>query len=61
MTIYLDSPEIDVLSKETSVRGSIVRLALQKAASVDPTERVLLEEALRELLCRFEGEERIQA
>lgn len=61
MILSLDSPEIAKLTKETSIRGSIARLALQKAVSADTADKMLLDEALQELLRRFDGKESAQA
>ncbi len=53
MTMFLDSPEAGQLARQKSVRGAVVRAALQKAATADAEQKVLLEAALRELLQRF--------
>lgn len=54
MTGLLDSAHIKALAKEESVRGVIVRMALEQAGQADNQERVLLEKALQLLLERFQ-------
>ncbi|MDT8445035.1 MAG: hypothetical protein RQ722_12130 [Desulfuromonadales bacterium] len=57
MTSLLDSPHIETLAREESVRGLIVRMTLAQAEHADSQERVLLENALQLLLTRFESME----
>lgn len=55
MTILLGSPRIEALSREESVRGTLVRIVLQQAETADDEELLLLEDALKLLLTRFEA------
>ena len=55
MPEWLTQPEIAALAEEKSVRGRVVRLAVARAEQVDKEQAALLEEALQELLARFEG------
>jgi hypothetical protein len=53
MRPLLDSADIETLSREDSVRGVLVRMALEQAEHADSEEKVLLEKALQMLLTRF--------
>ena len=53
--MYLDSPEVAELAGEKSVRGCVVRLALERAAAADADQKMLLSDALQELLARFDS------
>ena len=53
MRPLLDSADIETLSREDSVRGVFVRMALEQAEHADSEEKVLLEKALQMLLTRF--------
>lgn len=53
MTHLLGSAHIETLAREESVRGVLVRMALEQAEHADSEEVVLLEKALQELLTRF--------
>ena len=53
MTRLLDSDQIKTLADEQSVRGVLVRMALQEAEGADRDELELLEQALELLLSRF--------
>jgi hypothetical protein len=58
MTRLLGSPNIKTLAKEESVRGVMVRLALEKAEQAGSEEEVLqIEQALQLLLKRFQAME----
>jgi len=54
MTRLLDDAAIKALAREESVRGSLVRLALEQADGADEHEREILEESLQLLLERFQ-------
>jgi hypothetical protein len=49
----LESAELQALAAEESVRGVLVRKALEEALSADASDRVVLEQALTLLLERF--------
>jgi hypothetical protein len=53
MMNILDSPEVEALAKEESVRGVLVRMALNQAEQAGREELVQLEKALELLLTRF--------
>jgi hypothetical protein len=53
MKNILDSPEVEALAKEESVRGVLVRMALNQAEQAGREELVQLEKALELLLARF--------
>ena len=53
MRPLLGSADIETLSREDSVRGVLVRMALEQAEHADSEEKVLLEKALQMLLTRF--------
>ena len=53
MRSLLGSADIETLSREDSVRGVLVRMALEQAEHADSEEKVLLEKALQMLLTRF--------
>lgn len=55
MPEWMKQPEIVSLAEEKSIRGRVVKLALTKAEEADNEQAALIEEALRELLARFEG------
>jgi hypothetical protein len=55
MTRLLDSDQIKALADEQSVRGVLVRMALQEAEGADRDELELLEQALELLLSRFQS------
>ncbi len=57
MTRLLDSPHIETLAREESVRGVLVRMTLEQAEHADSQEQVLLENALQLLLTRFQSME----
>ena len=57
MTGLLESDHIKALAREESVRGVLVRMVLEQAASADPEELMLLEQALHLLLTRFQAME----
>jgi hypothetical protein len=57
MTNLLGSSDIEALAREESVRGVLVRMALQQAERADREELVLLEKALALLLSRFQSME----
>ena len=54
MTGLLDSAHIKALAREESVRGVLVRMALEQAEQADSHETLLLEKALRLLMERFQ-------
>lgn len=56
MTGLLDSEQIKALAGEESVRGVLVRMALQEAEGADRDELELLEQALQLLLSRFQAQ-----
>ena len=61
MSGLLESEHVKSLTREDSVRGELVRTALQEAESADAEELRLLEKSLQLLLGRFqqmEGEGR---
>jgi hypothetical protein len=53
MTRLLDSPRIETLAREESVRGVLVRMVLEQAEHADSEEVLQLENALQLLLTRF--------
>jgi hypothetical protein len=56
MTGLLGSAHINALAQEESVRGVLVRMALEQAEQADSeAEVVLLEKALQLLLSRFQA------
>ncbi len=55
MTNLLGSSDIETLAREESVRGVLVRMALEQAEQADREELVLLEKALELLLSRFQS------
>lgn len=55
MTRLLGSAHLETLAREESVRGVLVRMALEQAEQADSQELALLEEALQLLLSRFQG------
>jgi hypothetical protein len=56
MTRLLGSPQIQTLAKEQSVRGVMVRLALEQAEqAVSEVEILQIEKALQLLLKRFQA------
>ena len=55
MNRVLDSDQIKALADEESVRGVLVRMALQEAEGADRDELELLEQALELLLSRFQS------
>ena len=55
MKRLLDSARIEALAQEESVRGVLVRMALEQAENASSEERVLLENALQLLLTRFQA------
>ena len=57
MTRLLGSADIKTLSQEDSVRGVLVRMALEQAEHAGSEETVLLEKALQLLLTRFKAME----
>ena len=57
MTHLLGSADIEALSREDSVRGVLVRMALEQAEHADSEEMVVLEKALQILLTRFKAME----
>lgn len=61
MSSLLDSEQVKSLTNEDSVRGELVRTALNDAEGADAQELRLLEKSLQLLLARFqkmEGEGR---
>lgn len=56
MSRFLEQPEIIEIAHEKSVRGCVVRSALEKAAEADAEQYALLSEAVRELLQLFESQ-----
>lgn len=57
MTAFLESAQIETLSREESVRGVLVRMVREQGAQSASEERVLLEKALQLLLARFQAME----
>ena len=57
MSGLLESEHVKFLTKEDSVRGELVRTALQEAANADADELRLLEKSLQLLLGRFQAME----
>lgn len=57
MTNRLNMDEIERLSREKTVRGEVVRTALQRMEQASQEDREVIEEALQQLLERFAGEE----
>lgn len=57
MTGLLESDQIKALAREESVRGVLVRMALEEAEGADGDELQLLEQALQLLLTRFQAVE----
>lgn len=55
MTRLLGSARIEVLAREESVRGVLVRMVVEQAENADSEERVLLENALQLLMARFQA------
>lgn len=55
MTRLLDSDQIKALADEQSVRGILVRMALQEAEGADSEELEMLDQALQLLLTRFQS------
>lgn len=55
MTRLLGSAHIETLAREESVRGVLVRMALEQAEQADSEELALLENALQLLLTRFQA------
>lgn len=55
MTRLLESTRIETLAREESVRGVLVRMALEQAEHADREELVLLEKALQLLMSRFQA------
>jgi hypothetical protein len=55
MINLLGSVEIEALAREESVRGVLVRMALNQAEQAGREELVLLEKALELLLSRFQA------
>ena len=55
MTNLLGSTRIKALAKEESVRGVLVRMALDQAEHADREEIILLEKSLQLLLTRFQS------
>jgi hypothetical protein len=55
MTRLLGSARIEVLAREESVRGVLVRMVVEQAENADGEERVLLENALQLLMARFQA------
>ena len=51
----LGSAEVEALAKEESVRGVLVRMALDQAEQAGREELVLLNKALELLLSRFQA------
>lgn len=56
MSRFLEQPEVVEIANEKSVRGCVVRSALEKAADADAEQYALLSEAVRELLEHFESQ-----
>lgn len=54
MSRLLGSAHIEALAREESVRGVLVRMAMEQAESADSEELVLLEDALQLLLSHFQ-------
>ncbi len=54
MTRLLGSTRIEILAKEESVRGVLVRNVLEQAEHADSEEMELLEKSLQLLLTRFQ-------
>ena len=54
MTGLLASTRIETLAREESVRGVLVRMALEQAENANGEEMKLLENALQLLLTRFQ-------
>ena len=55
MANLLGSTHIETLAREESVRGVLVRMALEQAEQADREELVQLEKALELLLSRFQA------
>jgi hypothetical protein len=55
MTNLLGSKRIEALAKEESVRGVLVRMALEQAEHADSEGITLLEKSLQLLLTRFQS------
>lgn len=53
MTYLLGSADLELLSREDSVRGVLVRMVMEEAEGADNEEVALLENALQLLLKRF--------
>ena len=52
----INNTELERLSTEKSVRGAVVRKALERHAQAEPEQRAVVEKALKLLLDRFEGD-----
>ncbi len=55
MTGLLDKAQVKSLADEDSVRGALVRRALELAEGADSEDLLVLEKALQLLLERFQG------
>ena len=55
MTRLLGSARIELLAREESVRGVLVRMVLEQAEHAENEEILLLENALQLLLKRFQS------
>ncbi|HKL26268.1 MAG TPA: hypothetical protein VJ910_08610 [Desulfuromonadales bacterium] len=55
MTQWFEQSDLVALAEEKSVQGRVVKAALTRAAEADSEQAALIEEALQELLGRFQG------
>ena len=61
MSAFMVPDEWKSLAEEKSIRGEVVRLALQRMQDLDVTEQELVHEAVELLLARFAGSQEAEA